>query len=76
MKRGGRTMTGCVNAKAEQKTTDLHNRTLNLKILFTLHGIIYSRSATQASNMQILLRAAGAWHFFSIKPDFNQESCI
>lgn len=59
-----------------QKTTDLHNRTLNLKILFTLHGIIYSRSATQASNMQILLRAAGAWRFFCIEPDFNQESCI
>lgn len=69
-------MTGCVNAKAEQKTTDLHNRTLNLKIRFTLHGIIYSRSATQASNMQVLLRALGAWCFFCIEPDFNQESCI
>lgn len=76
MKRGGRTMTGCVNAKAKQKTTDLHNRTLNLKILFTLPGIIYSRSSTQASNMQILWRAGGAKHLFCIEPDFNQESCI
>lgn len=76
MKRGRRTMTGCVNAKAEQKTTDLHNRTLNLKILFTLPGIIYSRSSTQASDMQILLRAGGAQRLFCIEPDFDQESCI
>lgn len=69
-------MTGCVNAKAEQKATDLHSRTLNLKIYFTLHGIIYSRQATSASNMQILLRAAEAWHFFCIEPDFNQVTCI
>lgn len=59
-------MTGCVNAKVEQKATDVHSRTLNLKIFFTLHRIIYSRRATPASNMQILLRAAGAWHFFAL----------
>ena len=53
-------MTGCVNAKPEQKTIDLHNRTSNLKILFTLHKIIYSRSATQDPNTQILSRAAEA----------------